>query len=98
MLETDGRNTNMTYKIIGLNSLGLIAHLHKGFHENQCFEQKIEYLRMTLIDQVVGEIITEGSCKLCELEKEWINRLQTFKELITTMIIFLIVAVPTNVR
>ena len=23
----------------------------------------------------------DGSCKLCELEKEWINRLQTFEEL-----------------
>ena len=23
----------------------------------------------------------DGICKLCELEKEWINRLQTFKEL-----------------
>ena len=36
---------------------------------------------MTLTDQVVGEIIIVGSCKICEPEKEWINRLQTFKEL-----------------
>ena len=36
---------------------------------------------MTLIDQVVRQIIIDGSRKLCELEKDWINRLQTFKEL-----------------
>ena len=60
---------------------GLVDHLHKGSHENQCFEEKLEYLHMTLIDQVVGEIIIDGNCKLCELEKDWINRLQTFKEL-----------------
>ena len=34
----------------------LINHLHKGLHQNQCFEQKLEYLRMTLIDQVVGKL------------------------------------------
>ena len=56
-------------------------NLHKSFHENQCFEHKLEYLRITLIDQVVGEIIIDDSCKLCEREKDWINRLQTFKEL-----------------
>ena len=33
-------------------------------------EQKLEYLRMPLIDQVAGEIITDGSRKLCELEKD----------------------------
>ena len=59
----------------------LVDRLYKGFHENQCFEQKLEYLRMTLIDQGVGEIVIDGSCKLCELEKDLINRLQTFKEL-----------------
>ena len=36
---------------------------------------------MTLIDHVVGDIMIDGICKLCELEKEWINRLQTFEEL-----------------
>ena len=60
---------------------GLVDLLHKGLHQDQCFEQNLEYLRMTLIDQVVGEIIIDGICKLCELEK-WIDRLQTFKELL----------------
>ena len=36
---------------------------------------------MVLIDQVVGEIIINNVCVLCELEKTWINRLQTYKEL-----------------
>ena len=36
---------------------------------------------MVLIDQVVGEIIANNVCVLCELEKTWINRLQTYKEL-----------------
>ena len=36
---------------------------------------------MTLLDQLVGEIIIDGNCELCELEKDWISRLQTFKEL-----------------
>ena len=36
---------------------------------------------MTLIDQIAGKIIIDGNCKLCELEKDWINRLQTLKEL-----------------
>ena len=36
---------------------------------------------MVLIDQVVGEIIVNNVCVLCELEKTWINRLQTYKEL-----------------
>ena len=36
---------------------------------------------MVLIDQVVGEIIVNNLCVLCELEKNWINRLQTYKEL-----------------
>ena len=39
---------------------GLVDHLHKGLYQNQCFEQKLKYLRFTLIDQVVGEIITDG--------------------------------------
>ena len=52
---------------------------------------------MVLIDQVVGEIIVNNACVLCELEKTWINRLQTYKELIT-MIIFLIGVVLTNPR
>ena len=60
---------------------GLVDHLHRGLHQNQCFQQKLEYLRMTLIDQVAGEIIIDDICKHCELEKEWINRLQTLKEL-----------------
>ena len=36
---------------------------------------------MVLVDQVVGEIIVKNVCVLCELEKTWINRLQTYKEL-----------------
>ena len=36
---------------------------------------------MILIDQVVGEIIVNNVCVLCELEKNWINRLETYKEL-----------------
>ena len=36
---------------------------------------------MALIDQVVGEIIVNNVFALCELEKTWINRLQTYKEL-----------------
>ena len=36
---------------------------------------------MTLIDQFVGEIIIEGNCKLYDLEKDGINRFQTFNEL-----------------
>ena len=36
---------------------------------------------MVLIDQVlVGKIIVNNVCGLCELEKKWINRLQTYKE------------------
>ena len=36
---------------------------------------------MVLIDQLVGEIIVNNVCVLCEPEKTWINRLQTYKEL-----------------
>ena len=36
---------------------------------------------MVLIDQVVGEIIVNNACALCESEKNWINRLQSYKEL-----------------
>ena len=36
---------------------------------------------MVLIDKVVGEIIINNVCVLCELEKTWINLLQTYKEL-----------------
>ena len=36
---------------------------------------------MVLIDQVVGEIIVNNVCVLWELEKNWIDRLQTYKEL-----------------
>ena len=36
---------------------------------------------MVLIDQVLGEIIVNNVCVLCELEKTWTNRLQTYKEL-----------------
>ena len=35
---------------------------------------------MVLIDQVVAEIIVNNVCALCQLEKTWINRLQTYKE------------------
>ena len=52
-----------------------------GGHHNQSFEKKLANLRMVLIDQVVGEIIVNNVCVLCELEKTWINRLQTYKEL-----------------
>ena len=38
-------------------------------------------LQMVLIDQVVGEIIVTNLFLLCELEKNWINRLQTYGEL-----------------
>ena len=52
---------------------------------------------MVLIDQVVGEIIVNNVCVLCEFEKKnWINRLETYKELDYTMIILLIGAVLTN--
>ena len=60
---------------------GLTDHLHKRVHHNQSFEQKLGNLRMVLIDQVVGEIIVNNVCVLCELEETWINRLQTHKEL-----------------
>ena len=60
---------------------GLTDHLHKGVHHNQSFDQKLGNLRMVLIDQVVGEIIVNNVCMLCELEKTWINCLQTYKEL-----------------
>ena len=36
---------------------------------------------MVLIDQVVEEIIVNNVCVLCELEKTWINCLQTSEEL-----------------
>ena len=36
---------------------------------------------MDLIDQVVCEIIVNNVCVLCELEKNWIHRLQTYSEL-----------------
>ena len=36
---------------------------------------------MVLIDQVAGEIIVDNVSVLCELEKNWIDRLQTYKEL-----------------
>ena len=60
---------------------GLTDHLHKGIHHDQSIEQKLGNLRMVLIDQVVGEIIVNNVCVLCELEKNWINRLQTCKKL-----------------
>ena len=56
---------------------GLTYHLHEGVHNNQSFEQKLGNLRMVLIDQVVGEIFVNNVCVLCELEKTWINHLQT---------------------
>ena len=46
---------------------GLTDHLHKGAHHNQSFEQKLG-----------GEIIVNNVCALCELEENWINRLQTY--------------------
>ena len=36
---------------------------------------------MILIDQVVGEIIVNNVCVLCELKETLINRLQTYTEL-----------------
>ena len=36
---------------------------------------------MALIDQVVGEIIVNNVCVICELEQTWINRLKTYQEL-----------------
>ena len=36
---------------------------------------------MVLIDQVVGEIIVNNVYVLCELQKNWINHLETDKEL-----------------
>ena len=57
---------------------GLTDHLHKGVHHSQSFEQKLRNLRMVLSDQVVGEVIVNNVCVLCELEKTWINRLQTY--------------------
>ena len=36
---------------------------------------------MVLINQIVGEIIVSNVCLLCELEKTWINCLQTYMEL-----------------
>ena len=59
----------------------MIDHLHDGVNHDQSFEQKLGNLRMVLIDQVVGEIIVSNVCVLCELEKTWINPLQTYKEL-----------------
>ena len=35
---------------------------------------------MVLIEQVAGEIFVNNVCVLCELEKTWINRLQTYKQ------------------
>ena len=60
---------------------GLTDHLHKGVHHNQSFEEEPGNLRMVLIGQVVGEIIVNNVCVFCELEKTWISRLQTYKEL-----------------
>ena len=56
---------------------GLTVDLHKGVYHNQSFEQKLGDLRMVLIDQVAAEIIVNNVCMLCELEKTWINCLQT---------------------
>ena len=52
----------------------------QGVHHNQSFDQKLGNLRMVFIDQLVGEIIV-NVCVLCESEKDWIYRLQTYKEL-----------------
>ena len=66
----------------GIEQSGLTDHLHKGVNPNQSFEQKLGNLPMVLIDQqVVGKIIANNVCVICELEKNWINRLQTYKEL-----------------
>ena len=75
---------------------GLTDHLHKGVHHNQSIEQKLGNLQMVLNDQVIGEIVVNNVCVLCELEKNWTNRLQTYKELNYYKIIFLIWAVLTN--
>ena len=60
MLETDGQNHRTEQS-------GRVDHLHKGPHQNQCFEQKLEHLCITVIDLVVREIIIDSICKLCEL-------------------------------
>ena len=60
---------------------GSTDHSHEGVHHNQSFTQKLRNLQMVLIDQVVGEIIVNNVCVLCELEKTWINRLHTCEEL-----------------
>ena len=64
-----------------IEQYGLTDHLHKGVHHNQSFEQKLGNLRMALIYKVVREIVVNNVCVLCRLEKTWINRLQTYKEL-----------------
>ena len=46
----------------------------------QSFEHKPGNLQVVLIDEVVEEIIVNNVCSLCELEKNWINRFQTYKE------------------
>ena len=53
---------------------------------------------MTLIDQFVVEIIIEGNCKLCDLEKMGLIGFRLLANEIATMIVFSIVDVPTNVR
>ena len=39
-------------------------------------KQSIQFFSLILIDQVVGEITVSNVYVICELEKNWINRLQ----------------------
>ena len=50
----------------GIEQSGLTDHLHKGVHHNQSFEQKLGNVRMVLIDQVVGKIVVNNICVLCD--------------------------------
>ena len=53
---------------------------------------------MVLIDQVVGEIMVNNVCVLCELEKLGLTVYRHIRSLIITTIVFLIVVVLTNPR
>ena len=74
--STDARNKWSKHKYDIKNDRieqsGLVDHLHKGLYQNQSFEQKLEYLCMTLIDQVVGKLSLMASATFVSLKK---NRL-----------------------
>ena len=53
---------------------------------------------MVLTDQVVGEIIVNNVCVLCELEKLGLIVYRRIRSLIITMIMFLTGVVFTNPR